>query len=81
MDVLFWLAIWFSAVYASHLMAEKRARDKRWAIIGGLLFGWCTPLYYLIVGDSKILRSKKKEEERDEIKRQIEEDKKENVPY
>ncbi len=73
MDTFIWLAIWAGAIFASSLMAEKRERDKRWAIVGGLLFGWFTPLYYLIVGDSKQLKEEKFAKE---VKKQME---KENV--
>lgn len=49
------LASTILAVY----MAEKRGRSMVLAIVGGLLFGLLSCLYYLIVGDSKEQRAMK----------------------
>ena len=43
-----YLILWACAVAVSYLMAESQGRDVRWAVVGGLLFGWFAPLYYLI---------------------------------
>ena len=48
MEVIVTLAVWGSAVFVSHKMAEKRELDTSYAIVGGILFGWLTPLYYII---------------------------------
>ena len=48
MEDMFWLIIWACAIATAYLMAEKQGRDVRWAVIGGLLFGWFSPLYYLL---------------------------------
>lgn len=48
MELIVTLAIWGSAIYVSYMMAEKRGLNTSYAIVGGILFGWFTPLYYLI---------------------------------
>lgn len=48
MGDMVWFMIWMCAVAASYLMAENQGRDVRWAVIGGLMFGWFAPLYYLV---------------------------------
>lgn len=45
-----YVAIQLAAIITAYVMAEKRGRDVRYAVVGGLLFGWLAPLYYLIVG-------------------------------
>lgn len=50
MDIIITLAIWGAAIYTSYIMAKDRGRKTEWAIIGGILFGWFTPLYYLLKG-------------------------------
>ena len=47
------LVVWFCSIAVAYKMAKKRGRDTNYAIIGGLLFGWLCPLYYLIVGRKK----------------------------
>jgi len=54
MDGLFLLGIWVAAILVAYLMAEKRGRDPRWAIVGGLLFGWFACLYYLVAGKARV---------------------------
>ena len=56
MDDMFWLIVWACAVAVSYLMAENQKRDVRWAVVGGIMFGWLCPLYYLV--------TKKKEEQK-----------------
>lgn len=48
MELLATLAIWGGAIIVSYKMAEKRELDTTYAIVGGLIFGWLAPLYYLI---------------------------------
>ena len=48
MDDFVWMVIWGCSIAVAYLMAEKQERDVRYAIIGGLLFGWFCPLYYLL---------------------------------
>ena len=44
--------IWIASIVVAYLMAEKQGRDVRWAVVGGILFGWFAPLYYLITKKS-----------------------------
>jgi len=48
MELIITLIIWGGAVIVSYQMAEKRGLNTSYAIIGGLIFGWLAPLYYLI---------------------------------
>jgi len=48
MELIVSLVIWGSAVYVAYMMAEKRGLNTSYAIVGGLIFGWLAPLYYLI---------------------------------
>lgn len=40
--------VWVCAALVGYRMAESRDRDPFWGVIGGLMFGWFCPLYYLI---------------------------------
>lgn len=48
MELIVALAIWGGAIIVSYKMAEKRGLDTTYAIVGGLIFGWLCPLYYLL---------------------------------
>lgn len=56
-----WFVIWICAIVVAYLLAEKQGRDVRWAVVGGLLFGWFAPLYYVVTKTS--FENKKKLEE------------------
>ena len=43
-----YILVTLAATVCAYIMAENRGRDVRWAIVGGLMFGWFSPLYYLI---------------------------------
>lgn len=60
MDML-WFVIWMCAIAVAYMMAQKQGRETGWAIVGGLLFGWFCPLYYLLT-KSTWERSKKVDE-------------------
>jgi hypothetical protein len=45
---MLWIISTIASTFAAYIMAESRNRDVRWAIVGGLVFGWFCPLYYLI---------------------------------
>ena len=48
MEILCALAIWGGAIIVSYKMAERRELDTTYAVVGGLVFGWLTPLYYIL---------------------------------
>lgn len=51
MQELLWAIAWALCAY---LIAEKRGYDKRWAVVGGLIFGPFASLYYLIRGSKAL---------------------------
>lgn len=51
--------VWIAFAILAYAMAEKRGRNPKLAIVGGLLFGVFAAIYYLIVGDSKEMRKQK----------------------
>lgn len=56
---MYWVVYTIAWTVLAVYMAEKRGRSTVLAFVGGLAFGIFCPLYYLIVGDSKELRSLK----------------------
>lgn len=50
---MMWIVIWVASIFVSYMMAKKRNRSPELAIVGGVLFGWFSCLYYLLAGDKK----------------------------
>lgn len=50
---MIYLLLWVASIVVAYKMAEKRGLDTTYAIIGGLLFGWLCPLFYLLFRRTK----------------------------